>query len=234
VNAKQTNRSAAQSADPTDGLRCFPFNFLHRGRRVFRLLTFLSVLGASQAAPAADLPRAFIEKNCADCHDSETNKGDFRADLLGEDLSAAENRTGWSRVLARLQAGEMPPPSRTDRPSTPETKSALVLLKTALHSEARTRLQESGRVRIRRLNRLEYENTVRDLLGIDVALRDLLPEDDLRDGFTNQSGALSISPVHIQQYMAAADRALDAASVRQGRPETQTLRLAFNHEAEKP
>ena len=194
----------------------------------------LSILGASQATPAADLPRAFIEEHCADCHDSETNKGDFRADRLGEDLGTAENRNGWSRVLARLQAGEMPPQSRINRPTAPETKAALVFLKTALHSEARTRLRETGRARIRRLNRLEYENTVRDLLGIDIALRDLLPEDELRDGFTNQTSALSISPVHIQQYMAAADRALEAATVRQGKPETKTLRLAFNHEAEKP
>lgn len=51
-------------------------------------------------------------------------------------------------------------------------------------------------MRVRRLNRLEYENTVRDLLDIDAPLRDLLPEDDLRDGFGNQAGALSISPVH--------------------------------------
>jgi hypothetical protein len=62
----------------------------------------------------------------------------------------------------------------------------------------------------------------------------MLPEDDLRDGFSNQTAALSISPVHIQQYMAAADRALEAASVRQARPETKTHRFAFNDEAEKP
>ena len=191
----------------------------------------LALLGS---LPAAELPKTFVEKHCVDCHDKETTKGDFRADSLGTDLSKPEHLKDWARVLARVQAGEMPPASRTERPSSTETQSALAALKSSLHAEAQTRHADAGRVRIRRLNRLEYENSVRDLLGIDTSLRDLLPEDDLRDGFTNQSGALSISPVHIQQYMAAADRALEAASVRQPRPETKSLRFAFDHEAEKP
>ncbi len=191
-------------------------------------LAFLSSL------TAAELPKSFLQKHCTDCHDNETSKGDFRADTLGTDLSKPDQLKDWSRILARVQAGEMPPANRTERPSAKETQAALAALKTALHDEAQSRHAQSGRVRIRRLNRLEYENTVRDLLGIQTPLRDLLPEDDLRDGFTNQSGALSISPVHIQQYMAAADRALEAASVRQAKPETKTHRFAFNHEAEKP
>lgn len=92
----------------------------------------------------------------------------------------------------------------------------------------------AGRVRIKRLNRLEYENTVRDLLQIDTPLQDLLPEDDLADGFSNNTEALSISPVHIHQFMAAADLALQDATVRQTRPETKTYRLAYSDEAEKP
>ncbi len=72
------------------------------------------------------------------------------------------------------------------------------------------------------------------MLDIDTSLRDLLPEDDIRDGFANQADGLSISPVHIQQYMAAADRAIEAASVRQVRPETKTSRFSYCHDAEKP
>lgn len=183
---------------------------------------------------AGDLPLSFVEKHCMECHDDLTTEGDFRADLLAKNLSDAASHKAWSRVLARVQSGEMPPPKKKERPGEPEVNTALVALKTAFHGEALAKHNESGRVRVRRLNRLEYENTVRDLLGIDTPLRDLLPEDDLRDGFNNQTAALSISPVHIQQYMAAADRALDAASVRQGRPETKTHRFALNHEAEKP
>lgn len=204
------------------------------GKRSFHLFPlFLCALFLSTARARA-VPLSFVEKHCLECHDDLTAEGDFRADLLGQDLSDTPSLRAWSRVLARLQCGEMPPPKKKERPGESEVSAALVALKTAFQENALARHDESGRVRLRRLNRLEYENTIRDLLDIDTPLRDLLPEDDLRDGFSNQSGALSISPVHIQQYLAAADRALEAASVRQGRPETKTHRLTFNHELEKP
>lgn len=206
------------------------------GKRALRLVPlFLSVIVLSgNCVEAATVPLPFIAKHCVECHDDSVREGDFRADLLPKHLGDASGQKAWSRVLARLQSGEMPPPKKKDRPGEKEVQAALGTLKAAFHEAALAKHGESGRVRVRRLNRLEYENTVRDLLGIDTPLRDLLPEDDHRDGFNNQTVALSISPVHIQQYMAAADRALDAASVRQARPETKTHRFAFNHEAEKP
>ena len=197
---------------------------------IFLSLIFLS----ANPTPAATVPLSFVAKHCVGCHDDSVSEGDFRADLLPKNLGDAASQKAWSRVLARVQSGEMPPPKKKERPPEKEVTAALVALKTAFHEATLAKHNEAGRVRVRRLNRLEYENTVRDLLGIDSALRDLLPEDDLRDGFNNQTAALSISSVHIQQYMAAADRALDAASIRQARPETKTHRFAFNHEAEKP
>ncbi|NBR06003.1 MAG: DUF1592 domain-containing protein [Planctomycetes bacterium] len=200
------------------------------------LLTLLMQLGSLQAiepASARELPMAFVEKHCTGCHEANNSKGNFRADMLTKNLADSKNIKAWGRVLARVQCGEMPPPKKSVRPTEAETMTALGALKVALHENALVRLGESGRVRLRRLNRLEYENTVRDLLDIDTPLRDLLPEDDLRDGFSNQSAALSISPVHIQQYMAAANRALEAASVRQARPETKTHKFSYTHDAEK-
>ena len=197
------------------------------------LLTLLATLHCVHPASAREVPLAFINKHCADCHDGGTAEGGFRTDLLGEDLADATNHKAWSRVLARVQSGEMPPQD-TERPAEAEIVAALAALKTAFHEESQARHGEAGRVRVRRLNRLEYENTVRDLLDIDTPLQDLLPEDDLIDGFSNQAAGLSISPVHIQQYMAAADRALDAASVRQARPETKTYRFSYTDDAEKP
>lgn len=207
-----------------------------------RSLTLLAVLllapptalHSAELAAAREVPQSFVKKHCLECHDESTAEGDFRADLLGKDLTDSESHKAWSRVLARVQSGEMPPPQEAERPAHADIDAALNALKTAFRDEANARHGASGRVRVRRLNRIEYENTVRDLLGIDTSLRDLLPEDDVRDGFSNQSAALSISPVHIQQYMAAADRAIEAASVRQAQPETKTHRFAFNHEAEKP
>jgi hypothetical protein len=204
-----------------------------RSLHLLPLFLAFNSLSANHAV-SATVPFSFISKHCVECHDDSVSEGDFRADLLSKNLSDAPSLKAWSRVLARLQSGEMPPPKKKERPEPKAVNAALGELKTAFHEEALAKRNESGRVKMRRLNRLEYENTVRDLLGIDTALSDLLPEDDQRDGFNNQTAALSISPVHIQQYMAAADRALDAASVRQARPETKTHRFAFNHEEEKP
>jgi len=186
--------------------------------------------------PAVELavPLAFVRIHCAACHDSAEPEGDFRLANLGVDLADAPTHVAWSRVLARVQSGEMPPPGDADRPDEPAIRSFLTELRSAFHAELVERTKDDGRVRTRRLNRLEYENTVHDLLAIDAPLQDLLPEDDLRHGFSNQTEALSISPVHIQHYMAAADRAIEAASVRRPRPETKTHRFAFDHDAEKP
>jgi hypothetical protein len=198
------------------------------------LLATPDALHSAELAGAREVPLSFVKRHCLECHDESTAEGDFRADLLGKDLTDPASHKAWSRVLTRVQSGEMPPPQEIERPAQADVAAALTALKMAFREEANARFGAAGRVRVRRLNRLEYENTVRDLLGIDTSLRDLLPEDDLRDGFNNQTAALSISPVHIQQYMAAADRAIEAASVRQARPETKTHRFAFNHEAEKP
>ena len=197
------------------------------------LTALLLALRAVEPVGARELPLVFVKTYCVECHNDSTSEGGFRADLLGKELADSANHKAWNRVLARVQSGEMPPKDASRPPET-EVGAALTALKTAFHEDAQIRHREAGRVRVRRLNRLEYENTVRDLLDIDTPLRDLLPEDDLRDGFSNQTEALSISPVHIQQYMAAADRAIEAASIRQARPETKSHRFPFNHEAEKP
>ncbi|MEZ5945076.1 MAG: DUF1592 domain-containing protein [Planctomycetaceae bacterium] len=202
--------------------------------RTATLLTLLATLHCVHPVSAREVPLAFINEHCADCHSGDAAEGGFRADLLSKELAEQANHKAWSRVLARVQSGEMPPPEDTERPAEAEIVAALAALKTAFHEESQARRGEAGRVRVRRLNRLEYENTIRDLLDIDTPLQDLLPEDDLIDGFSNQAAGLSISPVHIQQYMAAADRALEAASVRQARPETKTYRFSYTDDAEQP
>jgi hypothetical protein len=201
------------------------------------ILTFASLWLIASCVSAANVPaavRQFVGKHCAECHDDMTAEGDFRIEQLGTDLANQEDRKRWARVLTRVQNGEMPPANRKDRPALSDSAVALDALRLAFQEQAKADQAGGGRVRTRRLNRLEYENTVRDLLGVSTPLQDLLPEDDLADGFNNNTGALSISPVHIQQYMAAADRALQDATVHQARPDTKTHRFSYNHEVEKP
>ncbi|MFT5042609.1 MAG: mono/diheme cytochrome c family protein [Hyphomicrobiaceae bacterium] len=201
------------------------------------LLIFATIWINASYVTAADFPvaaRVFVEKHCAECHDNQTAEGDFRIDLLGTDLSDPANHKLWARVLERVQNGEMPPANKKDRPASAASAVALQDLRLAFQEQAKAARADGGRVRTRRLNRLEYENTVRDLLGVHTPLQDLLPEDDLADGFSNNTGALSISPVHIQQYMAAVDLALRDATVHHARPETKAHRFSYAHEVEKP
>ena len=197
-------------------------------------LSAIAVFSAAGNCSAAEpaVGRAFFDAHCVDCHGADTQEGRFRADTLGGQFDTPESALRWSRVISRLEAGEMPPQGNP-RPPAGEIQKLLLSVKQHL-AEAAKKARSGGRVRIRRLNRLEYENTVRDLLQIDTALQDLLPEDDLADGFSNNTEALSISPVHIHQYMAATDRALQDATVRQVRPETKTHRFSYSDEAEKP
>ncbi|MFT5467404.1 MAG: hypothetical protein ACI8UO_002508 [Verrucomicrobiales bacterium] len=198
------------------------------------ILCSLCLTCASAAAEVGPEPLRFVETHCIECHDDVSAKGDFQIDLLSANLADESNHKLWARVLERVQNGEMPPAKEKDQPAPAERSSVLQALRVAFSDQAKTGRADGGRVRTRRLNRLEYENTIRDLLGIQTRLLDLLPEDDLADGFSNNTGALSISPVHIQQYMAAADRGLQDATVRQARPETKTHRFSYTDEAEKP
>jgi hypothetical protein len=189
------------------------------------------MLASVNAAP--DSIRPFLEQHCLECHDGDARKGGLNLEGLSTKLDSPESVKDWGRVLARLEASEMPPPKR-ERPPQKDAAAILAWAKQSLAAEAKARRAADGRVRMRRLNRLEYENTMHDLLGIEAPLRDLLPDDDLAHGFANASGALSISPVHIQRYLEAADRALQAALIRGPKPESVIRRFSYDHEMEKP
>ncbi len=124
----------------------------------------------------------------------------------------------------------MPPPKK-ERPPEEQVDDVMKWAKRGLAAEAEGRRGEGGSL-TRRLNRLEYENTIHDLLGVGVRLRELLPEDDTSHGFDTTAEGLSISPVHIQRYLEAADRALQAAVWRDSQPESQVRRMQYDRESE--
>lgn len=103
----------------------------------------------------------------------------------------------------------------------------LVIFVLAVHQFAATILADDGRVVMRRLNRVEYENTVRDLLGVSVELRELLPLDGSRDGFDNVGEALHTSSFLMEKYLEAADKALDVAIANGPQPKLVKRRYSL-------
>ena len=171
----------------------------------------LATLQANAAVPAP--LQTFVQSWCADCHNADSNKGGFSFDGLafgGEDPAA---HARWVRAFDRVNAGEMPPKGKAQPEAT--AKSAFLA---ALGKDLTTQHNATKGTVLRRLNRAEYENTLRDLLGMRVEVRDLLPADSLSHGFDNVGEALSMSDVQLARYMEAAEFALDTALTQVTRP----------------
>ena len=171
----------------------------------------------------------FFEEHCHKCHGGTKHKGDFRIENLTGDFSNRPNRDMWLEVMAQIEAGEMPP-KKEARPPVQRVQAATKWIREhAEAAELRHRAAE-GRVVLRRLNRAEYTNTVRDLLHVDVDLSDLLPPDLSINGFDNNAEALHTSSFLLRNYLAAADRVLDAAIANKGKPWIQKKRFDLREE----
>jgi mono/diheme cytochrome c family protein len=177
-----------------------------------------------------DQSRAFLAKHCLECHGAEKPKGKFRVDQLLPDFVDKANRERWQAVQAQLKAGAMPPKGKP-RPPEKEVHALDVWISGRVTAAETARRETQGRVALRRLTQVEYQNTVRDLLGVNVDLKDLLPEDTSTNGFDNNTESLHISSFLMEQYLEAADRALNAAIANGPRP--PTLKRRFNVKDEK-
>ena len=192
-------------------------------RALFPVALLLAVLNP---AFAADTVRTkFIGKYCADCHDDLTFKAGL--DLIHQsfDLQAPTNFDLWVKVHDRVEAGEMPP-KKKPQPSASDKKAFLASLTQSLDATERACLAQTGRAVQRRLNRYEYENTLRDLLDLPwIQIKDRLPEDGEKYRYNKIGEALEVSYVQLSRYMSSADYALrQAMSVQLEHPAAATNR----------
>jgi mono/diheme cytochrome c family protein len=157
--------------------------------------------GAADDASFQKTVQPFLAKNCIGCHNEKLKS----ANLSLEGASAAGQPEVWGKVLEKLSAGKMPPPGL---PAPPKADIAAVTswIEGLLKQPASNRESDPGRVTARRLNRVEYNNTIRDLLDVAVRPADEFPVDDSGYGFDNIGDVLSISPMLMEKYMAAANR----------------------------
>lgn len=154
--------------------------------------------------------KPFLAAHCVDCHGSEVHKAGVRLDALQFDLNDSKALGLWIRAHDKIAKGEMPP-KESARPSQSELDQVMPWLNRQLYAQSRTRQEKEGRVVLRRLNATEYENTLRDLLDVNVSVRSLLPADNTAAGFDNISAALEISAGHLLSYQQAAEKAVRAA-----------------------
>lgn len=136
-----------------------------------KLLPLTIACLAALNAPAADFARDVqprLRQFCTDCHDAEAKKGGLDLARFTSDAAALADRATWKRVFDQLEAGQMPPPKRTSQP-TPADRAALMAFATELLTRPDPALgaRDPGQPVLRRLTRLEYNNSVRDLLALD-------------------------------------------------------------------
>jgi cytochrome c553 len=154
----------------------------------------------------------FLVKNCYVCHNPETRSGNLNLKTYTTAESLKADRETLEKMLQKLRAGKMPPPGMP-RPDPAELDTVLQWISAEVERGDKTvgRRDEPvesnpGRVTARRLNRTEYNNTVRDLLGVDYHPADDFPQDDSGYGFDNIGDVLSLSPVLMEKYLATAEK----------------------------
>jgi len=163
----------------------------------------------------------FIEDHCVSCHSGRSPKGklDFARFFDGDAVRAEPGL--WRRAARAVLNGDMPPPKR-ERPAKAEARAFLAWLKAELPAPE----AKPGRVTLRRLNRREYANTVRDLLGVDFPAHTRLPADDVGYGFDNIGDVLSLPPALLEKYFDAAERIAEQAIVLPDSGSAPVMRVA--------
>jgi hypothetical protein len=152
----------------------------------------------------------FVNTYCVRCHGPETQKAGLRLDTLSADLADEANLSKWTKVHDKVASGKMPP-KKSEQPGKAETGAFAKLLHDQLHQASLTHQQTKGRVLLRRLNSTEYENTIRELVGTKVRVKEILPEENSVAGFDNVSSALDFSATHLLLFQEAAEKAVLSA-----------------------
>lgn len=194
---------------------------------------FLASVGASLlafsfglAAASEEAALAFLETHCYECHDDLTAESDLNLLSLDLDFSTPEGMQTWTTVFGRVDAGEMPPPE-TERPDPAERDAFLAHLSGGMAAIERERIEAEGRAMVRRLNRLEYQHTLADLLALPhLEIADALPPEGSAHGFDKSAEALDFSHVHASRLMEVADAVLRSAIAPQSaKPQSRKIRV---------
>ena len=181
-------------------------------RRRFILASLLLNATATFAAdaPHAQLDekhRVFFKDYCIECHNEKKQKGKLRLDNISFALDSVEHADRWQKILNEINSGEMPPED-SKQPEPRAKADFLEALSHTLVAARRTLGDSGGKIVVRRLNRREYQNTIRDLLGVEMDVSDL-PPDTGNGTFDTVGSSLFMSSDQVEQYLALGRRALE-------------------------
>ncbi len=216
----------------TTDFKGFVSGLVSLARAVALLLMIASMV---RFAPAiADEPKArdgfqqqvlpLLERYCVDCHSEEDAQAGIALDRFEDQEEALKGGPTWIRVRDAVQ-GRIMPPADQPQPSVEELDRISAWIEKDFLAAQCGKQASSAPVVIRRLNRQEYNNTIRDLIGLDLRLADSFPADDIGFGFDNVGSALNISPVHVEKYLDAAEVAMDRAIVLPDSKESSPIEL---------
>jgi len=171
------------------------------------LLALCIGIATGQSPAPAAAHRASFERYCLTCHTQKLKEqGKVPIALDGLDISRiGANPEVWEKVVLKMRAGQMPPAAAA-RPDKSERNAFLTFVESELDRSAAANPDPGRTEAFHRLNRAEYRNAVRDLLGLDMDVSGLLPPDDVSYGFDNIAGVLKISPTLMERYLVAAQR----------------------------
>ncbi|HVK14798.1 MAG TPA: DUF1587 domain-containing protein, partial [Gemmataceae bacterium] len=174
----------------------------------------LALVPAPATAGDAPAARELFKTYCLDCHSGANPKAGFGLDRLLESKAGAADRRAWEKVWKTVRH-EFMPPADADRPADDERRAIARWIERDVFQVDPAR-PDPGRVTIRRLNRMEYQYTVRDLFGIDLDVAQDLPPDDTAFGFDNIGDAQTVSPVLLETYLVLAEKVVAHTIVEDG------------------
>ncbi|MFO0917525.1 MAG: DUF1592 domain-containing protein [Planctomycetaceae bacterium] len=190
---------------------------LPRTRAPYRIalgLALVAVAVRPGAAGEADIrPRnvfgdevlPILRQHCGQCHTGDDAQAGFALDQFPDEQSLLKQRKTWEKLTKLVSTGVMPPADES-QPSADEKRVLLDYLDSVLFHIDCSKITDPGYVVLRRLNRLEYNNTVRDLLGVNFRPADEFPSDDVGHGFDNIGEVLTLPPLLMEKYINAAEK----------------------------
>jgi len=152
-----------------------------------------------------------VKKYCIDCHGPKVQIAGIDFSKYPTEASVIKGRETWEKVVQNVRSGHMPP-KNAPQFAEPERKRLLGWIDSQL-AQVDCGVRDPGRVTMRRLNRAEYNNTIRDLVGVQFRPADDFPSDDVGYGFDNIGDVLTISPILMEKYLAAAEKIVEQAII---------------------